>query len=69
MKWRFVLIVQIKQLAMYQKTKVHNGGHVMEGIYFLILWLGGALLHTLYDLKLKSYLKTFSDEAKNWPFS
>lgn len=41
----------------------------MEGIFFLTLWLGGALLHTLYDLKIKPYLKTFSDDANNWPFS
>ena len=41
----------------------------MEGIYFLIFWIGGALLHTLYDLKLKPYLKMFNDEAKDWPFS
>ena len=41
----------------------------MEGVYFLVLWIGGALLHTLYDLKLKPYLKTFRNEAKDWPFS
>jgi len=28
----------------------------MEGIYFLIIWIGGALLHTLYDLKVKQQL-------------
>lgn len=49
--------------------KALNGGHVMEGVYFLVLWIGGALLHTLYDLKLKPYLKTFNDEAKDRPFS
>lgn len=41
----------------------------MEGIYFLILWFGGALLHTLYDLKFKPFLKTFRTEPGNWPFS
>ena len=27
----------------------------MEGIYFLLIWIGSALLHTLYDLKIKPY--------------
>lgn len=26
---------------------------VMEGLYFLVLWIGCALMHTLYDLKIK----------------
>lgn len=28
----------------------------METVYFLIFWLGGALLHTLVELKMKPYL-------------
>ncbi len=27
----------------------------METVYFLIFWLGGALLHTLIELKMKPY--------------
>ncbi len=28
----------------------------METVYFLIFWIGGALVHTLYDLKVKPLL-------------
>jgi hypothetical protein len=45
-------------------------GGIMEGIYFLILWIGSALLHTLYELKVKPYIDSFSEEnSGNWPFS
>jgi len=40
----------------------------MDGIYFLIIWIGSALLHTLYELKIKPYLDTQSGDAENWPF-
>ncbi len=29
----------------------------MDGILFLCFWLGGALLHTFYDLKIKHLFK------------
>lgn len=29
----------------------------MDSLLFLCFWLGGALLHTLYDLKIKHMLK------------
>jgi hypothetical protein len=41
----------------------------MEGIYFLIIWIGCALVHTLYDLKVKPYLNTFRRNTGSWPFS
>ena len=41
----------------------------MEALYFLILWLGGAVLHTVYELKLKPYLKISRRQESNWPFS
>lgn len=40
----------------------------MEGIYFLIIWIGSALLHTLYELKLKPYLDNSRRDTGNWPF-
>ncbi len=41
----------------------------MEGIYFLIIWIGSAVLHTLYELKVKPYLDdTFRRDTSNWPF-
>jgi len=30
----------------------------MEGLLFVILWFGCAAVHTLYDLKIKRWLKT-----------
>ena len=35
----------------------------MEGILFLVFWLGGATLHTLYDLKIKPVLQTLKEES------
>ncbi len=43
----------------------------MEGIYFLIFWIGSALLHTLYELKVKPHIDSFNDKKENsdnWPF-
>ena len=28
----------------------------MEAIYFLVLWVGAAAVHTFYELKVKLYL-------------
>lgn len=41
---------------------------MMEGIYFLIFWIGSALLHTLYDIKVKPYLDNYRENADNWPY-
>lgn len=30
----------------------------MDGLIFVISWFGCAALHTLYDLKIKQWLKT-----------
>jgi hypothetical protein len=30
----------------------------MDGLLFLCFWLGGAVLHTVYDLKIKHILKS-----------
>jgi len=40
----------------------------MEGVYFLVLWIGGALMHTLYELKVKPYLEAFRRKIDNRPF-
>ena len=40
----------------------------MEGIYFLIIWIGSAILHTLYELKVKPYLDTYRENSGKWPF-
>jgi hypothetical protein len=31
----------------------------MEGVFFLVLWIGAAGLHTLYDLKIKPRLGVY----------
>ena len=28
----------------------------METVYFLVLWIGAAVVHTFYELKVKPYL-------------
>ncbi len=55
-------------VAEENKSKDSGAGGVMEGIYFLLIWIGSALLHTLYELKVKPYLDTFSRNSGNWPF-
>jgi hypothetical protein len=35
----------------------------MDGILFLIFWLGGAVLHTLFDLKIKPVVETVREES------
>ena len=37
----------------------------MDGILFLAFWIGGAALHTLYDLKIKPRLKTAGNSTDN----
>lgn len=40
----------------------------MDGVYFFIIWISGALLHTLYELKVRPYLDALNRDAENWPF-
>jgi len=35
----------------------------MDGILFLIFWLGGAVLHTLFDLKIKPVVEAVREES------
>jgi hypothetical protein len=35
----------------------------MEGILFLVFWLGFASLHTVYDLKVKPVLHALQEES------
>ena len=36
----------------------------MEGIFFIVFWLGGAALHTLFDLKVKPVVQALKEETK-----
>jgi hypothetical protein len=47
--------------------EMKNGGN-MDGVYFLIIWVGSALLHTLYDLKIKPYFMGNQKDTDEWPF-
>jgi len=35
----------------------------MEGLVFLVIWLGGTFLHTLFDIKIKPVLETVREEG------
>lgn len=39
----------------------------MEGVLFLVFWLGCAALHTYYDLKIKPGLRAEVDERSDYP--
>lgn len=46
-------------------TDQHIEEQAMDGILFLVLWIGGAALHTLFELKIKSKLRTSENTADN----
>jgi len=35
----------------------------MEAILFFVIWLGGAVLHTLFDLRIKPVLQSAREES------
>mgnify|MGYP003573589577 FL=1 len=35
----------------------------MEGILFIVFWLGGAMLHTLFDLKVRPVVQALKEES------
>ncbi len=35
----------------------------MEGIVFIVFWLSGAALHTLFDLKVKPVVQAYREES------
>lgn len=39
----------------------------MEGILFMVFWIGSAALHTFYDLKVKPRLRALEDEQTDYP--
>jgi hypothetical protein len=40
-----------------------NKEKLMEGLLFLVFWLGGAALHTLFDVKVKPVLRDVREEG------
>lgn len=40
-----------------------NGGYKMEGLLFIVFWLGGAALHTLFDIKIKPAVAAVREES------
>ena len=49
----------VYELESFQDT----GGQVMEGILFIVFWLSGAALHTLFDIKVKPVVQTLREES------
>ena len=39
-----------------------NQEQIMDGLLFLAFWIGGASLHTLYDLRIKPRFKNLKQE-------
>jgi uncharacterized protein involved in type VI secretion and phage assembly len=39
----------------------------MDGIYFLVIWIGSAVLHTVYELKVRPYLHNTRRKSNNRP--
>lgn len=35
----------------------------MEALIFFVIWLGGAVLHTLFDLRIKPVLQSLREES------
>lgn len=35
----------------------------MEAIIFFVVWLGGSILHTLFDVKVKPVLQALREES------
>jgi len=35
----------------------------MEGLLFIVFWLGGAVLHTLFELKVKPVFQDMKEES------
>ena len=48
----------------------HKRVGAMDGVLFLAFWFGGALLHTLYDLKIKHFFtsekRVDQSEQSHW---
>ena len=42
-----------------------DAGGRMESVYFLVLWIGAATFHTLFDCKVKPYLEDIRRKTDN----
>jgi len=51
-----------------KEVKLKGGGRKMKGILFVVLWIGFATLHTLYELKIKPFLDSLGKDSKDIPF-
>jgi len=36
---------------------------MQQAVFFLVFWLSGALLHTLFDIKVKPVLQAIREES------
>ncbi|MHB8789358.1 MAG: hypothetical protein ACYDBT_05705 [Desulfobulbaceae bacterium] len=53
----------IRQMGIGQGIENESEDKQMEGIVFLVCWLGGAALHTLFDLKVKPAVQAVREES------
>jgi len=43
--------------------EIRNKEKQMEALIFFVIWLGGAVLHTLFDLRIKPVLQSLREES------
>jgi len=46
-----------------QHPEVRSKEMQMEALIFFVVWLGGAALHTLFDLRIKPVLQSVREES------
>jgi hypothetical protein len=63
MVWRLAHTMIVRKQASKLVSEVES----MDGIIFLLLWIGCASLHTYYDLKIKPALRAAADEQTDYP--
>ncbi len=56
---------QVELLSDYTKEVVpfYEGARRMNGVLFLLVWIGCASLHTLFDLKIKPVLDSLLEDS------
>ena len=63
MKWNRSGIRQCQPVKRVSSPCYEGKEMQMEAIVFFVIWLGGALLHTLFDLRIKPVLQAVREES------
>ncbi|MDW7772014.1 MAG: hypothetical protein SCH71_03895 [Desulfobulbaceae bacterium] len=56
-----MIVRQCESVVIFNSSQLED--KQMEGILFLVFWLGGAALHTLFDLKIKPVVQAVREES------